>query len=177
MTEKFDITQLGKPASLAKGDHIFKQGEVDRSIYFVRTGLLKAYYVTLDGKELIKSFIQPGEFIGSLIACETGDPSTFYVQCLQDTTVQRVGYDELRQIARTTPAMNEMIIRSLSLLAIKKEQREYEFLCLSAPQRFDLLKQRQPDLVEQLTQNDIARYLGITPVALSRIKQRGATEQ
>ncbi|MEM7257277.1 MAG: Crp/Fnr family transcriptional regulator [Pseudomonadota bacterium] len=173
MTDNFDIRALGKLAQLHKSDHIFKQGEVDRSIYFVQTGLLKAYYVTLDGKELIKSFIQPGEFIGSLLSCDTGAPSTFYVQCLQDTTVQRIGYDELRNIARSNPQMNELIIRSLSQLAIKKEQREYEFLCLSAPERFALLKQRQPDLVQQLTQNDIARYLGITPVALSRIKQRG----
>jgi CRP-like cAMP-binding protein len=27
-------------------------------------------------------------------------------------------------------------------------------------------------LIEQVTQNDIALYLGITPVALSRIKKR-----
>ena len=68
------------------------------------------------------------------------------------------------------------MINSLISLAIKKERREYEFLCLSAPERFALLKQRDPELVAKLTQNDIARYLGITPVALSRIKQRQSGE-
>ena len=53
---------------------------------------------------------------------------------------------------------------------MKKERREYEFLCLSAEERYRLLIKRSPDLVRQVTQNEIARYLGITPVALSRIR-------
>jgi len=75
-------------------------------------------------------------------------------------------------MAMHNPEASGLVISSLIELAIKKERREYEFLCLSAPQRFALLKQRSPELVSRLTQNDIARYLGITPVALSRIKQR-----
>ncbi|MBL4788193.1 MAG: hypothetical protein JKY60_03815, partial [Kordiimonadaceae bacterium] len=57
-------------------------------------------------------------------------------------------------------------------LAMKKERREYELLCLSAEQRYRLLLERQPDLVSKIKQQDIALYLGITPVALSRIKKR-----
>ena len=41
-----------------------------------------------------------------------------------------------------------------------------------APERYRLLCERSPELIERLTQKDIARYLGITPVALSRIRAR-----
>ena len=50
------------------GEHIFRQGDEDRSVYVLQTGLLKAYYLSDEGKENIKSFIQPGELIGSLAA-------------------------------------------------------------------------------------------------------------
>lgn len=53
--------------------------------------------------------------------------------------------------------------------AMKKEQREYELLCLSAQQRYQALLARKPDIYDFVTQGDIAKYLGITPVALSRI--------
>jgi hypothetical protein len=54
---------------------------------------------------------------------------------------------------------------------MKKERREYELLCLPAEARYRALLERQPNIYESITQNDIARYPGITPVALSRIKQ------
>lgn len=166
---------LGQPIERQKGDVLIRQGDVDTSVYIVVSGLLKAYYATLEGKELIKSFIQPGEFIGSLISCRTGDPSTFSLTCLEACKLLRVPFASLQTAAQSQPEVAAYMSNGLMELAMKKERREYEFLCLSAPERYALLKDRQPDLVERLTQNDIARYLGITPVALSRIKQREAS--
>jgi|GEM_PF-5159862 len=37
------------------------RGEEDQSIYMVKSGLLKAYYLSSDGKENIKSFLMPGD--------------------------------------------------------------------------------------------------------------------
>jgi len=166
------FARFGHQVERQKGDILIRQGDVDNSVYLVVSGLLKAYYATLDGKELIKSFIQPGEFIGSLISCRTGEPSTFNLTCLEDCSLRRVSFDELQSAAINQPDIASFINNGLIELAIKKERREYEFLCLSAPERYALLQQRSPQLVERITQNDIARYLGITPVALSRIKKR-----
>ena len=156
---------------------MIRQGDVDTSVYIVVAGLLKAYYATLEGKELIKSFIQPGEFIGSLISCRMGEPSTFSLTCLEECKLLRVPFTALQAAAQAQPEVAAFMSNGLMELALKKERREYEFLCLSAPERYALLKNRQPDLVERLTQNDVARYLGITPVALSRIKQREESKQ
>ncbi len=67
------------------------------------------------------------------------------------------------------------IISLLTAFAMKKEQREYELLCLDAQQRYQKLLTRFENIGEYVTQNDIARYLGITPVALSRIKHKRET--
>ena len=170
------FNSFGQPFERQKGDLLIRQGEADGSVYLVVTGLMKAYYATLEGKELIKSFIQPGEFIGSLISCRTGEPSTFSLKCLEDCVGRRITFSELQSVAASQPQVADFLTNGLMELAIKKERREYEFLCLSAPERYSLLKKRQPQLVERITQNDIARYLGITPVALSRIKQRERAE-
>jgi len=55
---------------------------------------------------------------------------------------------------------------------MKKEQGEFEFLCMSAEERFCRIAEVSPTLLEKVTQNDLSRYLGITPVGLSRIKKR-----
>lgn len=57
---------------------------------------------------------------------------------------------------------------------MKKERREYELLCLSAEDRYRALMENTPQLADMVTQNEIALYLGVTPVGLSRIKKRVA---
>jgi len=163
---------IGKPIAFRKDDVLFKQGDIDSSIYFVKTGLLKAYYLTFDGKELVKSFIPEGEFIGSLIACRSAEPCTFNLVCLEDCLLLKVPFNNLQAATMSTPEVSASVINALINLSVKKERREYEFLCLSAIERYELFKLRTPNLIDRVTQNDIARYLGITPVALSRIKHR-----
>jgi len=173
MKDQSVFEAIGKPILAKKGELLFKQGDVDTSIYVVISGLLKAYYLTLEGKELVKSFIQEGEFIGSLIACNSTEPCTFSLMCLEDCSLLRVPFSDLQAASISNPDFSSIITNALVSLAIKKERREYEFLCLSAQARYNLFKQRNQSIIDRVTQNDIARYLGITPVALSRIKQRG----
>jgi len=64
------------------------------------------------------------------------------------------------------------LIDALIALAMRKERREHAFLTKSPEENYRELAAESPGLVQRLTQNDIARYLGITPVALSRIRGR-----
>ena len=52
---------------------------------------------------------------------------------------------------------------------IKREQREADFLKFTAEERFTRFVNRYPNLAKQLKKKDIASYLGITPVSLSRL--------
>ena len=64
------------------------------------------------------------------------------------------------------------MIDMLLNFAMKKEKREFEFLCLSPETRYRQLAQNSPALLNRITQNDLAKYLGVTAVGLSRIKKR-----
>lgn len=166
------IQQHATSITLNKGEHVFHQGDSDSTLYFVKYGLLKAYYLSADGKETIKSFIKPANIIGSLSAAYKGLPCTFNLLGLTDCELLRFEFSTLQQAANENNDIATQLINVLMMHSIKKEQREYDFLMLSAEQRFQKFLKNEPELVNQLTQNDIAKYLGITPVALSRIKHR-----
>ena len=171
------LSQLGTAIDTNKGDHIFRQGDDDRHVYIVKSGLLKAYYLSLDGKENVKSLLLSGAFIGSMTACNSKQKCSFSLVCLEDAELVMLSFDDLRSVSRDNMQAAQFVIDGLLELAMKKERREYEFLCLSAEDRYRLIRDREPDLLSRVTQNDIARYLGITPVALSRIKSRLAQQQ
>lgn len=54
---------------------------------------------------------------------------------------------------------------------MKKEARERELLILNAVERYRVFLREYPDLEKRIKQHMIASYLGITPVALSRIRK------
>ncbi len=157
------------------GEHIFRQGDENPSVYVLEQGLLKAYYLSDEGKENIKSFIQPGELIGSLAAAYFKEDCSFGVVCLEPSVATELDFDALYAATEEDLEMASAMVEHLLNFSMKKERREREFLTESAEERYRMLVDRSPELFDKVSQKDIARYLGITPVALSRIRNRSAS--
>ncbi len=166
------IEANGKAVDIKKGEHVFVHGDLDRSIYFIKYGLLKAYYTTRDGKEFIKSFLMDSDVIGSLSSAYKGDSCSFSLLCLENTRLIKVPFSIIYDFSKADQSVANDLIVLLLNLSMKKEKREFEFLCLSVEERYRQLENESPIIIEKVTQNDLARYLGVTPVGLSRIKAR-----
>lgn len=169
------ITQLmkiSKPQVFSKGEHLFRQGEPAGNFYYVEQGLIKAYYGTPDGKQFIKTFVKEGGFIASMQAIVSDQPSSFTAISVENTKVMVVSRENLLKAITDDTEFVRTLNGLLLRVASKKEQREYELLCLTPEERYLLLCKREPELLRRLSQEDIARYLGITPVSLSRIRKR-----
>ncbi len=163
---------LGKEMRFTRGEHIFMQGEICRELFCMRSGLVKLYFNTLEGKEWIKSFIADQGLLGSRSSQALEMPSPFSALCLEDTTIVRIPYDRFEEVCFSDLQMARAIFQFTQWLGVRKELREYQLLCLSAEEAYREFMSANPELTERLTQIDIARYLGITPIALSRIKKR-----
>ncbi|MCF6262725.1 MAG: Crp/Fnr family transcriptional regulator [Xanthomonadales bacterium] len=166
------IETNGKIVNKKKGDHIFVQGSSNTSIYFIKSGLLKAYYITEEGKEFVKSFLLTNDVIGSLSSAYKGESCSFSLVCLEDSNLVEIPFSVIYSHCKTDHLIANSMIELLLNFSMKKEKREFEFLCMSAEDRYRKLEMDSPRILESVTQNDLARYLGVTPVGLSRIKKR-----
>ena len=110
--------------------------------------------------------------IGSLSAVKGDGGCSFSLVCLQPCSLSKVPFDTLFQAVRGDAEVGVVVTEFLMKFAMKKEQREYELLCLSAEERYRRLNADRPELLTMVQQSDIALYLGVTPVGLSRIKKR-----
>jgi len=155
---------------LAKGEYLHKVGEPATEIAFILDGALREYFLTLEGLEFNKAFVFSGEFTGSLFDLMSDDVSTASVQAVKPCLmlvapflVMHRLYDQYDCFQR----LGRIIIEGLFL---KKARREYEFLTMDAQARYLALIEQYPKLENELPQYQLASYLGITPVALSRIR-------
>mgnify|MGYP000029324209 FL=1 len=170
--DRHRLGQSIRVQAFKRGTTIFNSGEVCTDIYLIRSGLVKLDYCTRDGKELIKSFIAEGEVFGSLYSQLTGKGATYSAVALEDVEVDMLSYSVLEALCKNNPELQNVLLSFFQQLALSKEIREYEFLCLSAQDRYQSFCDQNPDLVTRIRQADLALYLGITPVALSRLKHR-----
>lgn len=161
-----------RAAHYAKGRQIIRQGDICRDVIFLQSGLAQMSYVTFEGKEWVKSFFAEESVMGSRRCQILGEPSTFAITCLEDCDVVAIPYDGVRKAAANSPALLALFFDFNEQVSLRKEKREYEFLCLSAQDRYQRFLIDYAHIVPRLTQAQIASFIGITPIALSRIRKR-----
>ncbi|MEH0154460.1 Crp/Fnr family transcriptional regulator [Limibacter armeniacum] len=155
--------------SFPRGHILLRADRVEKSIYFIRQGIVRAYAKTVDnditfwfGKEgdtviSMKSYVsnQKGyEDIELLESCELYE--------LKTNTLQKL-FDEDIHIANWGRRLAEQEL-------VKTEERLISRQFRTAKERYVELLNQNPYLIQRVQLGHIASYLGITPVSLSRIR-------
>lgn len=153
-------------------NHIIESGEIISVLYFQLSGLARFYYLDPNGKEFNKSFSTQGHVLSSVVSLAAGLPVAFNVQAMEACECLALPYKETTELAERYKDWSQLKMRFLEQLAIKKEKREADLLLLSATDRYQNFLQEHADIADRIPNYHIASYLGITDVALSRIRNR-----
>ena len=154
---------------LKKGEHLFRQDEKIDQVAFLLKGLFKNYHLYPDGTEWIRSFVDGGGIAADYSALIQGTPAFFNCEALEDCTVFVMPYREIVSYHFRHPCWQEMDLKMIAKLFVASEARIYQEVSLSAKERWALFQKEHPNLLERVPKYIIARYLGITREALSRI--------
>ncbi|MBE2250047.1 MAG: Crp/Fnr family transcriptional regulator [Myxococcus sp.] len=167
------IVALGSRESLAEGAFFSQPGKPATRFAVVISGLLRHYYLDAKGKESVKAFRGPMELSGPYAEIVQRRPSRTFIEALTDAELFVFEVAAIDEAAETSLELQRLVRRFVEVQFVAKEQREYEFLLLSAEERYRQFCASLPELVQHIPQHQIASYIGITPVALSRIRARG----
>lgn len=167
------IVALGSRMSLAKGEYFSQPGEKATRFAVVISGLLRHYYLDSAGKESVKAFRGPMELSGPYAEIIQGRPSRTFIEALTASELFVFEVAEVDAAAESSLELQRLFRRFVEVQFVAKEQREYEFLLLTAEERYRQFCASLPELLQHIPQHQIASYIGITPVALSRIRGRG----
>ena len=155
---------------LAGGVHFAAPAQPSVRIGLLETGCIRAYFVTPDGKEYNKHLFLAPDIVGDYAALLTGKPVKVPQQTLTPCVVWVADYTKVRSLESRHPELSVLARRYAEHSYLVKEQREIEIATMTATQRYQLLRERQPALENGVPQYHIAAYLGITPTQLSRIR-------
>lgn len=163
---------LGREEKLKKKALFLAPGQPADRFGFVIQGVFRAYRVTAAGEESIKAFRAEGELVGAYAELLQGIPSLTFLEAIEDSVVLAFRTADMTQLEQGHPCWSQLARRVAEHQFVLKERREQEFLDLSAEERLARFEAEHSHLAGRVSQRDIAAYLGITPVALSRIVTR-----
>lgn len=155
-----------------KNEYLVSAGEVAANFYFIIEGLVRFFYATEDGKEFNKFFAMENRFAGSFHSLVLGQPCGYFIQALEDTNTLVLPNKQLYELYDRHPCWERMGRKNAEFLVIIKEAREKELLLDSLETRYRRFLVEYPGLVDRVPQYHIASYLGVTGVALSRIRRK-----
>ncbi|MDC5855247.1 Crp/Fnr family transcriptional regulator [Vibrio europaeus] len=167
-----EIEQLTYSAQLIElpTRHILlHQGEVAEEIFFLLDGMCHSAYLTDKGKEFSKEFYWENDWIIGFESLVNQQPSPYLLESLTQCTLLSLPIETLRVWREQK---HGIYLKLLETQLMHKENKERFMLLYSPEERYELFCQHYPNLLERLNDYQIAAYLGITPISLSRIKKR-----
>jgi CRP-like cAMP-binding protein len=158
---------------LSKGEYLFRSDDKVTDFYFLIDGLARYYYISDEGKEFNKSFAEkPGHLLSSISSVSMPkETSPFDVQTLSAFTALVISYEDILALTHGNTQWHNLLLRIYERLVVKKERREADFLLLDATSRYEKFLEEYAMISHVVPNYHIASYLGITEVALSRIRK------
>ena len=195
MEQKFGINSIdikalrefceseGKEVTYRKGDQLEREGDPARWFGYVTDGCFKYTVRSISerlrvgdrrsgiDREHITWFSFEGEFAGDYPNCLDGRPSQTTIKAMMPSRIIRVSGEQLMDFFHQDA--EKMELRSVIAEHLLSQARAcyLDLHCATARERYELLLQRCPGIVEHLALQDLASFLCITPNYLSTIRK------
>ena len=172
-----DLTELEKQKYISllaevkvkKKTFLMRAGEITKYEYFITKGCLKVYTLDEDGVPHISMFAVEDYWTGDMASFITKEPSRYFIKATEDSEllgISRANYELLfQEIPKFEKFYRILYQRSL----INYIRRSNYGISLTAEERYIEFKRKYPNIINRITQKDLAAYIGITPEFMSKI--------
>ncbi|WP_324824705.1 Crp/Fnr family transcriptional regulator [Sinanaerobacter sp. ZZT-01] len=157
---------------MKKNEFFIREGEKSTEIGLIIKGVFRSFYIDEQGNEITKYFHAEGDLLFSYLAYLSQKESTYYLQALEDSEILVTSVADFEKIMEGNYQLllfNKKITESALVM---KEEHAISFKLWDSMERYNNFSICFPGLEQRIKQCDLASYLGITPVSLSRLKAK-----
>jgi CRP-like cAMP-binding protein len=152
--------------------YYLKPGQVLKQKAYLNKGSTRTYTMDEKGGEHILFFSFEDWWIGDLESYHTQQPTTLYVQAMEDCEVLCIAKNELEKLCENIPKLKTIFQQKEQKSSFANLKRLQEVKSLSAEERYLNLIKKHPEIFQRIPLQYIAMYLDIEPQSLSRLRKR-----
>ncbi len=184
---------------LKTGDVLIADGSTHPYAYLLVRGMMKLHDTAPDGRVRILAFREENEFVASISALRPHGVRRIYelgldssaadleeavsgvsrstTTAIEPSQLLRFDFRAVTDLAQRHLEWSQLLLTYFYTHILHVQADAYQARSQTAEQRYRLLLERHPRWVARIKQRDLASYLGITEVGLSRIASRVLRER
>lgn len=160
-----------RPLTVQKNEILLNKGAIADRLFFITKGCLRLYYSNDDHNSVSTRFMAfEHTFLTSIVSFISREPAPEYIQAVEDSELLVISHHDFFHLRQTIPAWDKMYIYILEYGLTVITSRLSSLLTQNATERYRSLLRDNPELVQRLSNSNLAAYLNISPETLSRVK-------
>ena len=160
-----------QPHTLRAEERLLVGGDICSRLSFVCRGLLMSQS-TSSGREASCDLFAEGDFATDYVSFLTQGPSTVEIVAFEPCTLLSISKPALQHLYDTVQGVERLGRKIAEGRFVASVHRAGSLLTQSPTERYRALGLTRPDLLQRVPQYLLARWLGVTPESLSRLRGR-----
>lgn len=159
------------PENLEKNQSFLKEGKTCNRLSFIESGIFRIFKLA-ESKEVTQWIGSDGYFITDLASFFFNFPSNWGIEALTEAKIWTLHKSEYLKIQEQIPNWNVLEKRFIAKCFMQVENRVFDFIALTAEERYIKYFEANKKLFNQVPLQYIASVLGMSPETLSRIRSK-----
>lgn len=164
------LSEISCRKEIRKDTIVLKQGQYCNYLWFIEEGAVKAYE-NVDGNDRVIYFYTENSFFSNYYCWVTQDTSDVTFQTVEACTVLEIDYPKLEALCIQHHIFDTIGRKIAEKLFVEEVQLRKLLVNYTAKGRYEYLEKHQPEIFQHFALKDIASFIGITDVSLSRIRK------
>lgn len=170
--QKEFLESLFEERTCKRNTFLLEQGNFCKHIYFVNSGILRAYCVSSNGKESTIMFAVQNWWITDMYCFLNHAPAMVNIKALQNSEVLQLSREGLESAFENIPEFNKFFRILMQNAYCREQLRMIQNLTLPAKERYENFLTKYSFIAERVSLKQIASYIGVTPEFLSSLRAK-----
>lgn len=171
------LLQFATSKVIAASEIYIPEGKIFKKIFYIKKGLLRIFFVTESGEEKTFFFRWEGQ-IGAIPECIfDNQPTRQTWQALEDCELMEIDFDIVEKLSENNISLIKIRLGFAEKMFLEALKRVESFVLDKPEERYQKLIIQNPEIIKRVADKHIASFIGVTPVSLSRIRKRLASQK
>lgn len=166
-----DIPFPVKKNHFKKGDIITQYRQTESNVYFINEGVVEMTIKSYMTEKIIDFFFE-NEMVSAFTSFLNQQPTDVQISALTDCEIEVISRDDLMKSYENSIDANKFGRILTEYGYIRKSNREKDLLTKTAEERYVEMFDTKAEYINSIPVNKVAKYLGIHPESLSRIRKK-----
>ncbi|MDO0824344.1 Crp/Fnr family transcriptional regulator [Desulfosporosinus nitroreducens] len=151
------LNEISSELKYPKGQIIFSTSQKANEVYYIKSGLVKIYRTTSDGRQVSVAIRYPGDFIGLAEVLSNINEREYSAEAMDNVSILIIWKDGFKKMLCEMPEFSEKLIRLMSDRLREAQNTIYDFIMNPIQGRLAILLLTMAERAGDKSEDDIIR--------------------